>query len=82
MAAPDTFNITIRGNGGHAGSPHKTVDTILIGAQIVTNLQHIAARNIDPTEPVVVSVTQFNGGTATNIIPGFSLFKRNSSNLQ
>lgn len=70
MAAPDKFEITILGKGGHAALPHQAIDSIAIGAQVVTNLQHIVARNIDPLDNVVVSVTQFNGGTAHNVIPG------------
>ncbi|MFZ3372385.1 MAG: amidohydrolase [Desulfitobacteriaceae bacterium] len=69
MAAPDIFKLTIKGRGGHAASPHQTIDAIAIGVQVVTNLQHIVARNIDPLDNVVVSVTQFIGGTKDNIIP-------------
>lgn len=70
MAAPDVFRITIRGKGGHAASPHQTVDSIAIGAQVVTNLQHIVSRQTDPLEQLVVSVTQFIAGTTDNVIPG------------
>ncbi|MDD2233573.1 MAG: amidohydrolase [Desulfitobacteriaceae bacterium] len=70
MASPDGFRITIKGRGGHAALPHQTNDPIAIGAQIVTNLQHIVARNIDPLENVVVSVTQFKAGNTDNIISG------------
>ncbi|GEO86285.1 MULTISPECIES: M20 aminoacylase family protein [Alphaproteobacteria] len=69
MAAPDKFFITIKGRGSHAAEPHKAVDPIAIGAQIVTNLQLIAARNANPLRSVVVSVTRFNAGTTHNIIP-------------
>ncbi|UOF92761.1 M20 family metallopeptidase [Fodinisporobacter ferrooxydans] len=69
MASPDTFWITINGKGGHAALPHQTIDSIAIGAQVVTNLQHIVARNTDPLDNIVVSVTQFNGGSAHNVIP-------------
>ena len=69
MAGPDTFYITIRGKGGHAAQPNLTVDPVVIAAQVVTNLQHIVSRNIDPLDPVVLSVTQFHAGTAHNIIP-------------
>ncbi|WP_290589058.1 M20 family metallopeptidase [Alicyclobacillus sp.] len=69
MAAPDAFYITIQGKGGHAAHPNETVDPIVIGAQVVLNLQHIASRNVDPLDPIVVSVCQFHGGTAHNIIP-------------
>jgi len=70
MAAPDTFHITIQGKGGHAAHPNETVDSIAIAAQVVTNLQHVVSRNTDPLKPIVLSVTQFAGGTAHNIIPG------------
>lgn len=70
MAAPDMFSIRIQGKGGHAAMPHQTVDSIAIGAQVVTNLQHIVSRNTDPLDNLVVSVTKFIGGTAHNIIPG------------
>lgn len=69
MASPDTFHITIIGRGGHAAQPHFNVDPIAIGAQVVVNLQHIASRMVDPLEPFVLSVTQFIGGTADNVIP-------------
>jgi amidohydrolase len=70
MAAPDTFWITVLGKGGHAALPHQTVDSIAIAAQVVTNLQHIVSRNTDPLDNLVVSVTQFVGGTMHNVIPG------------
>jgi amidohydrolase len=70
MAAPDTFWITVHGRGGHAALPHQTVDPIVVGAQVVANLQHIVSRNIDPLSTIVVSVTQFVGGTTHNVIPG------------
>ena len=69
MAAPDTFECTIIGKGGHAAIPHGTVDPIAIGAQVVSALQHVVARTVDPLDPVVVSVTQFIAGTAFNVIP-------------
>lgn len=69
MAAPDKFFITVKGRGGHAAEPHKAIDPIAIGAQIVTNLQLIASRNANPLRSVVVSVTRFNAGTTHNIIP-------------
>jgi amidohydrolase len=70
LAAPDTFHITIKGKGGHAAQPHFTIDSIAIGAQVVTNLQHIVSRNVNPLDPLVLSVTQFIAGTAHNVIPG------------
>lgn len=70
MAAPDVFNVTIEGKGGHAAMPHQTVDSIAVGAQVVTNLQHVVARETDPLASVVLSVTRFQGGTTHNVIPG------------
>ncbi|HEY0124689.1 MAG TPA: M20 aminoacylase family protein [Rhizobium sp.] len=69
MAATDEFTVTIKGLGGHAALPHKTIDPIAIGAQIVTNLQLIASRSADPLKSVVVTVTKFNAGNAYNVIP-------------
>jgi hippurate hydrolase len=73
MAAPDRFTITIRGRGGHAAQPHKTIDPIFIGSQLVGSLQAIAARNTDPVQSVVISVTRFDAGTTHNIIPDQAL---------
>ncbi len=69
MASPDQFQCTITGKGGHAAIPHDTVDPIAIGAQVVTALQQIVARQVDPLDPCVLSVTQFIAGTAFNVIP-------------
>ncbi len=69
MAATDEFNITVKGRGGHAALPHKTVDPIVIGAQVVTALQTIVSRVADPIASLVVSVTKFNAGFAHNVIP-------------
>eukprot|EP00913_Durusdinium_trenchii_P026858 g25193.t1 len=69
MAAPDRFTITIKGRGGHAAQPHRTIDPIFIGSQLVGSLQAIAARNADPVRSVVISVTRFDAGTSHNIIP-------------
>ena len=69
MAAPDTFECTIIGQGGHAAAPHQTVDPIAIGAQVVTALQQVVSRRVDPLDPVVLSVTQFIAGTTFNVIP-------------
>ena len=69
MASTDEFTITIEGRGGHAAPPHKTIDPIVIGSQIVNALQTIASRTVDPLASVVVSVTKFNAGFAHNVIP-------------
>lgn len=68
-AAADTFSVTIKGRGGHAGYPHQTVDPIAVAAQAVSNLQHVASRESPPLDSVVVSVTRIAGGTADNVIP-------------
>jgi hippurate hydrolase len=69
-ASTDRVTITIRGDGGHAASPHQTIDPIVIGSEIVMALQTIVSRNVDPIDAAVVSVTNFNAGTgAENIIP-------------
>jgi amidohydrolase len=69
MASADKIAITVRGRGGHAADPHRAIDPIFIGAQIVSALQGIVARNTDPLESLVVSVTKFHAGEAFNIIP-------------
>lgn len=69
MAGAGTFNITVVGKGGHASQPELTVDPIAIGTQLVSNLQHIVSRYRDTQEALVISVTQFHGGSAINVIP-------------
>jgi amidohydrolase len=70
MASADELYITIKGKGGHAATPHLAVDTILISAHIITALQQIISRNVDPTSPSVLTVGKINStGGATNIIP-------------
>jgi hippurate hydrolase len=69
MAAFDIFEITVMGRGGHAAKPHLAVDPIVAAAQVVTGLQTIASRGIDPLEGAVVSVTQIHGGDTWNVIP-------------
>lgn len=68
-AAADTFSAEIRGRGGHAAAPHKVVDPIVVAAQVVTNLQHLVSRTVDPVRSAVISVTRFHAGTADNVIP-------------
>ncbi len=69
MASADEIYITIRGKGGHAAAPHLTVDTILIASQLVVSLQQIISRHNDPLRPSVLSITSFQGGFTTNVIP-------------
>ena len=69
LAAADRFTIDIEGRGGHAAQPHHGVDPIAAGAQIVSALQTIVARNVDPLDSCVVSVTCFHAGDTDNVIP-------------
>jgi amidohydrolase len=69
MASTAEFTITIKGRGGHAAQPHKAIDPVVIGSQLVLALQTIASRTTDPVESVVVTVTKFHGGDAYNVIP-------------
>jgi amidohydrolase len=69
MASTDTISIRLEGVGAHAAFPHTGVDTILVGAQIVNQLQSIVSRNVDPVEAAVVSICTFHGGEAENVIP-------------
>lgn len=69
MAGSQTFKITITGIGSHAAAPHQGVDPVVTSAHIVTALQSISSRNIDPLESVVISVTKIHTGEAFNVIP-------------
>src|ERR1700742_237827 len=69
MAATDAIDIRIEGLGGHAARPHKCIDSVLVGAQLITALQQIVSRNVDPLESAVVSICEFHAGNARNVIP-------------
>ena len=69
MAAFDVFEITVKGQGTHAAMPHLGVDPIVEAAQIVTALQTIASRNVNPLDQVVLSITQIHGGDTWHVIP-------------
>jgi amidohydrolase len=68
MAAVELFDCTIQGKGGHGAMPHQTVDPIVVGAQVVTALQAIVGRNVDPLKAGVVTVGRFHSGHARNVI--------------
>ena len=70
LAAADRWDIRITGKGGHAAYPHTSADPTVAGASIVTSLQSIVSRNIDPLEATVVTVGFFKAGSAYNVIPG------------
>jgi len=69
MASTDAVNIHIEGRGGHAARPHISIDSVLVGAQLVTALQSIVSRSVDPLESAVVSMCEFHAGNARNVIP-------------
>ncbi len=69
LAASDRFSIEIQGKGGHAAHPDKTVDPVVVGAYVITALQSIVSRNVDPIEPAVVTVGSLHAGHAANVIP-------------
>jgi hippurate hydrolase len=68
-ANSDSFDITIRGSGGHGSAPHTTKDPIVIAAQTILNLQVITSREVKPGDAVVITVGSIHGGTKSNIIP-------------
>ncbi|SDI75094.1 M20 family metallopeptidase [Alteribacillus bidgolensis] len=68
MAAVDRFEIEIIGQGGHGAMPHLTKDAVVIGSQLVTNMQQLVSRRVDPQEPAVVSVGSFVAQNAFNVI--------------
>ena len=69
MAAFDKFEITVEGRGTHAAIPHAGIDPIVVAAQIVTGLQSVVSRRIDPIARAVLSITQINAGNTWNVIP-------------
>jgi hippurate hydrolase len=69
MASADEIYITVKGKGGHAASPHLAVDPILISSHLIIALQQVTSRNNNPFNPTVLSITSFNGGNTTNVIP-------------
>jgi len=69
MAAADAFEMEIRGSGGHGAMPHLAADAVVIAAQVVTSLQTVVSREVDPVEPAVLTVGEIGAGTAFNIIP-------------
>ena len=69
MASTDRIIIEIEGKGGHAARPHNAIDSLLVGTQLVGQLQSIVSRSIDPLESAVVSICEFHAGNAHNVIP-------------
>ena len=81
MAAADRITIEIEGRGGHAARPHLSVDTVLVGAQIINQIQSIVARNVDPLQAAVISICVFQSGTADNVIPQTALLRGTARSL-
>jgi amidohydrolase len=69
MAGGDAVFINIDGRGGHAAYPHKCIDSVLVGAQLINALQSIVSRSVDPLESAVISICEFHAGHARNVIP-------------
>jgi len=75
LAATGMFTVTVTGKGGHGAEPHAARDPIVAAAHLVTGLQSIVARVVDPQQPAVLSVTAFNAGSTFNVIPGEAVLK-------
>ena len=82
MASPDRFELKIIGKGGHAARPQNTIDPIPIGAEIISALQTIISRRIDPLESAVISVCNFEAGSTHNVIPEQALLKATVRSLK
>jgi hippurate hydrolase len=74
LAAADTIKVTVRGRGGHASQPHRSLDPIPAAAEMVTALQTLVTRRFNVFDPVVITVGSFHAGTADNIIPDEATF--------
>ncbi len=68
MAAVDEFDIIVKGKGGHAASPHLSIDPVVISAQVISSVQTIISRSTDPVDKALISITKINAGTAYNVI--------------
>jgi len=75
MASVDDFSITIKGKGGHAALPEKTIDPIMIGSALVNQLQTIVSRTISAKESAVVTIGSFQAGATNNVIPDKAVLK-------
>ncbi len=69
MAAVDSFDLVVEGMGGHGAMPHRSVDPVVVAADVVGALQRVVSREIDPIEPAVLTIGAINGGTTYNVIP-------------
>jgi hippurate hydrolase len=69
MASVDRASVRVRGKGGHGAAPHETVDPVVAAGHIITALQTVVSRNVNPLDAGVVTVASIHGGEATNVIP-------------
>ena len=69
MASSNEFHVTVKGRGSHAAQPHKAIDPVMTAVHIAQAWQSIVARNVNPNDPAVVSITQIHTGSATNVLP-------------
>ena len=69
MASTASIDIRIEGHGGHAARPHKCIDSVMVGVQLIQALQQIVSRNVDPLDSAVISICEFHAGDARNVIP-------------
>jgi hippurate hydrolase len=81
LAAADRLTIEIEGRGGHAARPHISVDTVLVGAQIINQIQSIVSRNVDPLHSAVISICMFQAGSTDNVIPQTALLRGTARSL-
>ena len=82
MASPDHFDLKILGSGGHAARPHNTIDPIPVAVEIVSALQTIVSRRIDPLDPAVISVCNIEAGNTHNVIPDEAVIKATVRSLK
>ncbi len=74
-ASTDTFHVRIQGQQGHGARPHEACDAIVVASLMVTALQTIVSREVDPAHPSVVSIGRFDAGTAPNVIAGSAILE-------
>jgi hippurate hydrolase len=82
MAATEHITIKVEGLGGHAARPHKCIDSVMVGAQLVTALQSIVSRNVDPLDSAVISICEFHAGNANNVIPQTAVLRGTARTLR
>jgi hippurate hydrolase len=81
MAAADRITIEIEGRGGHAARPHLAIDAVLVGSQIINQIQSIVSRNVDPLQSAVISICMFQAGNTDNVIPQTALLRGTARSL-